>query len=140
MKLMPKGVLFSFLFRDTAQQSERMLADMADQMQLQSCDLAHSFIWSPLLLCKTRHSSLSACWQGDQFNLDAAATVWFGTQPHLVCCVAVQDKAWAAQYNTWLLIKLMPKGVVFSGLAVQDKAQQSERMLAEMAAQMQQLQ
>ena len=26
----------------------------------------------------------------------------------------VNHARWAAQYNTWLLIKLMPKGVVFS--------------------------
>ncbi len=30
----------------------------------------------------------------------------------------LQWLAWAARYNTWLLIKLTPKGVVFPFLAV----------------------
>ncbi len=29
-------------------------------------------------------------------------------------CVSVASEMWAAQYNTWLLIELTPKGVVFS--------------------------
>ena len=53
-------------------------------------------------------------------------------QPHLVCCLTLQHKAWAARYYTWLLINLTPKCLV-SSFSFQDKAQQSERMLAEMA-------
>ncbi len=28
------------------------------------------------------------------------------------------ERVWAARYNTWLLIKLLPKGVVFSFLCI----------------------
>ena len=31
-------------------------------------------------------------------------------------CDRVSGMVWAARYNTWLLIKLTPKGVVFSSL------------------------
>ena len=75
------------------------------------------------------------------------------TQLHLVCCVAVQDKAQQSERMMAELpahIRCSCKSVLCqtasSGLlsalcclAIQDKAQQSERMLAEMAAQMQQL-
>jgi hypothetical protein len=32
--------------------------------------------------------------------------------------VPIEGATWAAQYNTWLLIKLTPKGVVFSFLSM----------------------
>jgi len=42
----------------------------------------------------------------------------------------VQDKRWAARYNTGLLIKLTPKGVVFSFLILPLLARQADcRML-----------
>ena len=33
-----------------------------------------------------------------------------------VCYTVFIDRSWAARYNTWLLIKLTPKGVVLSFL------------------------
>ena len=35
-----------------------------------------------------------------------------------VSCANVSATAWAAQHNTWLLVKLTPKGIVFSFLFV----------------------
>ena len=33
-----------------------------------------------------------------------------------IACTCVGDFCWAARYNTWLLIRLTPEGVVFSFL------------------------
>jgi len=39
---------------------------------------------------------------------------WY--RSHACCCYAYCCCTWAAQYNTWLCIKLTPKGIVFSFL------------------------
>ncbi len=52
----------------------------------------------------------------------AASLLWFllhhetDTTTRTAKCFVQSFKSWAAQYNTWLLIQLMPKVVVFSFL------------------------
>ena len=43
-------------------------------------------------------------------------------------CMKHRNLTWAAQYNTWLLIKLMPRGKVFSVLVFSFNALSNERV------------
>jgi len=167
----------SGLLQDKAQQSERIFAEMAAQMQqLQSCDLAHSLILVcflavqdkaqqsermlaelPAHICSScisvalhsASSGLLCCCAGQglgslveylvSHSIDAKKRSLFfsgqGTQLHLVCCVALQDKA---QQSECMLAELpahicsscnsVNSHSASSGL-LQDKAQQSERIL-----------
>ena len=97
IQLMPKSVVFCFQ------------------------DETRSFIWSAVLLCRTRLSSLSACWPR-----------W----PSSCNSMVLHSLIW----SVFLLFRTRHSSLnAYCCLAIQDKAQQSERMLAEMAAQMQQL-
>lgn len=78
------------------------------------CNLRHSVVAMHLYNALSLvHSALpynmwSANWTSKHYNLSCAAVLLSPSyEVHA-------DDAWAARYNSWLLIELVPKGITFS--------------------------
>jgi len=79
---------------------------------------------SRLMYMEEEKARLVAAAKGknEQVQVVNAATMFVIGNP--TCCTGYEDHArWAAWCNTWLLIKLTPKGVLFSSLFFQEHDQ-----------------